>query len=137
MADAVRRDIRQRHGSPWEPAKGAVTVEFAAWLLPHVERIDRPDRADDPAIWHGAGDVDKLARNLLDALADDARVATYNGGAYANDNQVVHLIGSKFTAHDTMPPGMWIRVCPDDNPATRRLVLEHYATMARYGQGLT
>jgi hypothetical protein len=106
----------------------AVIVEFAAWLQPHGRGVlDEKD----PAIWYGAGDVDKLARNLLDALANDAKSAAFNGGAYGNDNQVVRLIGDKFTAYDGAPPGMWIKVSIDENQTWREAVLRLAAETAR------
>lgn len=48
----------------------------------------------DP-IAKGAGDLDKLVRNVLDACAADAKRKAANGGAYVNDNQVVSLQASK------------------------------------------
>jgi Holliday junction resolvase RusA-like endonuclease len=114
MAEQVRQDIALRttgavlagvHGV--YPYAGPVAVWFVAW----IPKGSTPG-PDEPPIWHGAGDVDKLARNLLDALAADAKNAAMNGGVYANDNQVVRLSGEKFTARPEFgrPAGMLIQV---------------------------
>lgn len=114
MAEQVRQDIALRRNSAapalnevW-PYLGPVAVWFAAWL-PKGSGTAAPD---EPPVWYGAGDVDKLARNVLDALAADAKNATMNGGVYVNDNQVVRLSGEKFTASPELgrPPGMYLLV---------------------------
>lgn len=40
---------------------------------------------------YGAGDLDKLTRNLLDALGTHSRNPRYNGGVIVDDNQVTGL----------------------------------------------
>jgi hypothetical protein len=55
-----------------------------------------------------AGDLDKLLRNLLDALASDARNPRYNGGVIVNDNQVAGLYASKSGPH--RHPGLRVEV---------------------------
>lgn len=68
VTSAVRADLARR-GSP-EPYRGRVGVGMIFWL-------DHPD-VYGPGTQ--AGDLDKLARLVLDALKD--------AGAYADDNQV-------------------------------------------------
>jgi len=97
VADAVKRDIDERFPmapvAAGAPFVGAVEVMCVFWLdSPVVTHI-----AGFP-IWHGAGDVDKLSRNVLDACAADAKDAAMNGGAFRNDNQVVDLRALKFCA---------------------------------------
>jgi hypothetical protein len=82
MAGAIREDY-QRRWSGWPanlagarlptPGPVAVTATFHLPVDPLQVR---------------AGDLDKLLRNLLDALAADARNPRYNGGVIFNDNQV-------------------------------------------------
>lgn len=103
VAEAVSADISARnlggwHGAPrltGPPTTDPVMVRCRFWLDP-----GRPDITEEnrPAIWRGAGDVDKLARNVLDACAADAADAAKNGGAFQNDNQVVRLIVDKFSS---------------------------------------
>lgn len=99
VAEAVRRDRRARagNGRTVEPAYGPIAVRALFWLP--VEPI-KPR----------AGDIDKLARNVLDALADDAKVASKNGGAYVNDNQVCDLRAVKLLADDQHSPGLLLTV---------------------------
>jgi hypothetical protein len=120
MAEQVRRDIaargleRARPGEdPFVPYVGAVEVELVAFL--NYERPkDWPE--DGPAIWHNAGDVDKLARNVLDAIAADAKSAIMNGGAIVNDNQVIRLVAEKYAAAPG-EQGLWLRVSTVDQIA--------------------
>jgi hypothetical protein len=97
MASVVRKDVARRMSfnldmtgqTPVYPHKGAVAVEIDVWLpVADVIKV-------------GAGDVDKLARNVLDAIAADAKNAIMNGGVILNDNQVVRLRIDKWEA----PPG--------------------------------
>jgi hypothetical protein len=84
MAGAVRDDLRRRQGGerPAAPAHpGPVHVD-ATWWLPV-----------DP-LAHGAGDLDKLLRNLLDALSAPGPRTTDRSlcaSAIVDDNQVVSL----------------------------------------------
>jgi hypothetical protein len=82
MAGAVKADYQARtsavHQGDRPPHPGPVAV-IAVFYLPVDPTQTR------------AGDVDKLARNLLDALASDARNPRYNGGVIFNDNQVARL----------------------------------------------
>jgi Holliday junction resolvase RusA-like endonuclease len=104
VADAVRRDRKRRALS--EPAYGPVAVRALFWL----PAPRNPNRDFGAPVHAGAGDVDKLARNVLDALADDAKVASKNGGAFVNDNQVCDLLAVKFLATPSAPPGLALTV---------------------------
>lgn len=61
----------------------------------------------DPCAF-GAGDLDKLVRNLLDALGTHSKNPRYNGGVIVDDNQVVIISAQKVgpAAH----PGVVVRV---------------------------
>jgi Holliday junction resolvase RusA-like endonuclease len=100
MAQAVRDDIARRQPpvaelrSPWP---GAVSVTVAAYLAP------RPPREGvwlSWPIWERAGDLDKLVRNVLDALGSKSKNPKMNGGAIVDDNLVCKLIAEKHVAGD-------------------------------------
>lgn len=103
MAEAVRNDRRQR--GLHTPCAAAVAVvamfflpvptELANWLAGEARTTD--DLGLGPGEEH-AGDVDKLSRNLLDAMTD----AT----AYADDVQVQHLTADKVYAVDRERTGV-------------------------------
>lgn len=113
MAEQVRRDLERRGMNaarfgedPLVPYAGAVDVELVAFLaVPSTVN----DSVVVPAIWHNAGDVDKIARNVLDAIAADAKSAIMNGGAIVNDNQVIRLVAEKYAA-GRGGQGLWLRV---------------------------
>lgn len=117
MAEAVRRDIERRNARDLRhaadrpllyPCTGPVAVWFAAWIPRPGLRSTSPE----PATWHNAGDADKLARNVLDALGSprdaQGRDRTACASLYADDNQVVRLSGEKFAATGLRPPGILI-----------------------------
>lgn len=112
MAQAVRDDIARRQPpvaelrSPWP---GAVTVTMVAYLAPAITA--RPAGWLWP-VWDKAGDVDKLARNVLDALGSRSKNAKMNGGAIADDNLVCKLIAEKNVADSAgvQPAGVRIIV---------------------------
>lgn len=110
MAEQVRRDIEHRFESPQHryamPWPGPVDVELVAFLAVPSTVLDI---VETPAIWHNAGDVDKLARNVLDAIAADAKSAIMNGGAIVNDSQVIRLVAEKYAARPG-EHGLWLRV---------------------------
>src|SRR6187401_1761291 len=121
MAQRVREDranrrIRATHvqdGIPYaEPHLGPVLVAAYFWLEPTTGKAIEHARETGAATWDKAGDVDKLARNLLDALAADAKDAAMNGGAFLNDNQVINCNVWKFPADRSRgrAPGAWISV---------------------------
>ena len=113
MAERVRADIARRgaHEDVY-PYAGPVLVAAYFWIDPPGTSYTRDTGAGTAATWHGAGDVDKLARNLLDALAADARSAIMNGGAIMNDNQVINLNVWKFAVDRSAgrAPGVWLSV---------------------------
>lgn len=100
VADAVRRDRARRFGADARPSVFPVAVRCAFWLPPPANPAGE---WRDAPIHTRAGDVDKLARNVLDALANDAANAAMNGGAYVNDVQVCDLRAVKLLA---TPPGL-------------------------------
>lgn len=113
MAGAVRDDYRQRHGAlvagvrgfP-DPYPGAVLVKALFWL------------PVDP-LQYGAGDLDKLTRNLLDALGTHSKNPRYNGGVIVDDNQVTCLMLDKWGPHAT--PGVHIEIKAHGIPRSAQL----------------
>ncbi|MET0426644.1 MAG: hypothetical protein ABW046_22445 [Actinoplanes sp.] len=106
MAQAVRDDIAARF--PWPPDghaqvrpilpwPGAVSVTVEAYLTPPVLHNGRTLPWDD-AIWHQAGDLDKLVRNVLDALGSTSKNTRMNGGAIVDDNLVCRIVANKHVA---------------------------------------
>lgn len=85
---------------PWGPVApiaGPVAVTLAFWLPAEDVTAGRP------------GDIDKLERNVLDALTQ-AKV-------YEDDVQVVQLLGAKFAADRRNPMGCLISVEPASGTA--------------------
>lgn len=123
MAQAVRDDVERRgilsqgRGEfgpvPWS---GPVAVTVVAYLTPPGTwwRDALKDLAQFRwPTWPRAGDLDKIVRNVLDAIAANAKNAKMNGGAIVDDNLVCRLVAEKRTAGataDTMPPGVRIVV---------------------------
>jgi hypothetical protein len=123
MAQAVRDDIARRnctggdrghnceHRAPFncgdvEPYAGAVSVTVEAYLTPPYDRDSwwvRP-------IWPRAGDLDKLVRNVLDALGSTSKNPKMNGGAIVDDNLVCRIVASKFVADRQHDAGVRIVV---------------------------
>lgn len=79
---------------PREPLAGAVRVS-AMFYLPCA-------RGQRSLIARGSGDVDKLVRNLLDALTDS--------GVIKDDAQVTGIICDKAEAHALAPQGVKVTV---------------------------
>lgn len=111
MAGAIRDDLRRRGQAgivgPWP---GPVDV-YAAWFLP-----------GDPLAVR-AGDIDKLVRNLLDALSAPTERTTDRSlcaGAIVDDNQVQSLTSHKL--QDATAPGVVVGVA-----AAHPSSSEHYA----------
>lgn len=100
MAQAVRDDIARRCAAinamtgfedfKGEPYPGAVAVRLAFWLTPPRKPPASWLQRLWP-IWERAGDLDKLTRNVLDALGSKSKNAAMNGGAIVDDNLVCHL----------------------------------------------
>lgn len=84
VAQAVRMDITKRWGSDWEPTTGPVGVRMHFWLPTSTEGV-----SGKGPIKSGSGDVDKLVRNVLDALTD--------AKLYRDDVQVVRIVADKMT----------------------------------------
>ena len=76
-AEIVIEAARARDLAGWEMLLGAVTVECVA-ITPRPKSVKR-----EFPIKRSAGDIDKLARNLLDALV--------NAHIMADDSQVIDL----------------------------------------------
>lgn len=85
MAGAVRDAYRDStRADTWRPPyTGAVFVQLM-FVLPV-----------DP-LREGAGDLDKLTRNVLDALGMRSKNPRYNGGVIIDDNQVCRIKTEKW-----------------------------------------
>jgi Holliday junction resolvase RusA-like endonuclease len=121
MAQAMRDDIEQRRHvmrSPDDPYRielpypGAVSVTVEAYLAPPsaVQRWLWP-------IWNRAGDLDKLVRNVLDAIGSTSKNAKMNGGAIVDDNLVCRIVATKVVAGERSALG-------DPRHAGVRIVVE-------------
>lgn len=95
MAGAVRDDYARRWGPSFGPYDGPVAVSCWAHL------------PVDP-LAYGAGDLDKLLRNVLDALGTTSKNPRYNGGVIVDDNQVTRIDATKWGP--APQPGVHIRV---------------------------
>lgn len=117
MAGACRDDLARRDPatlpSKRTPYDGAVAVT-AYWFLPR-----------EPTAYQ-AGDIDKLLRNLLDALSAPTPKRTTDislcAGAIRDDNQVVGVPES-WEFYDAERPGVLaqVRIVPPEEIAIRRL----------------
>ena len=132
MAAAIKDDIERRgilsQGRaalgplPWS-APVAVTV--VAYLPPPADpgpdaaAIRRTWYRDAMAalrtfwpwpVWDQAGDLDKLVRNVLDALGSKSRNSKMNGGAIVDDNLVCRINAEKHVGGGTRPQGVLIRM---------------------------
>lgn len=129
MAGAVKDDIARRHPEDTAaltlPFSGPVRVVLTAHLPPPADpgpaapsirqtwyrrAMEALARWPIWPIWDQAGDVDKLARNVLDAIASNNRNPRYNGGAIEDDNQVCVLFAVKGVATDVRPSGVHLFV---------------------------
>lgn len=107
VADRDRRRIQQdaRCAYPHE-----VDVSIVAFF---------PERGPTP------GDVDKLARNVLDALQDSV---SGSPAVLADDAQVVGLLSERTWVDDEVLQGIWIRVTTvDGGEVSRRKMLRNQA----------
>ena len=82
-----------------EPARGPIGV----WVVFHM-----PCTAE-ALLTRTVGDVDKLVRNLLDALADDPKKPKLSARVFADDSQVVLINATKVVA-DNSGPGAFVSV---------------------------
>jgi Holliday junction resolvase RusA-like endonuclease len=113
MAQAVRDDIARRAVEWWAPERvvpyaNAVTVTVEAYLAPPSH--DGQSMAWIRPIWSRAGDLDKLVRNVLDALGSTSKNAKMNGGAIVDDNLVCRIVATKHVAPETTAAGVRIVV---------------------------
>ncbi len=117
MAAAVRDDIARRGAGrvaanlpvlpmPY-PAAVAVTLTF--YLSPPAGWVARFLAAFVWPIWERAGDLDKLVRNVLDALGSKSKNPRMNSGAIVDDNLVCRIIAEKRTA-EGLRAGVAIKV---------------------------
>jgi Holliday junction resolvase RusA-like endonuclease len=95
MAYVIKGHYRQAGGIVPAPIEGACVVGMIFYLP--IEDVTR----------EGSGDIDKLARNVLDALGtsdpDDARV-------YVTDAQVIRMAAEKRPATSLHASGLQLRV---------------------------
>lgn len=85
------------HHYPALPYPGAVAVTVEAYLTPPAGFFDRLLYVLAPT-WNQAGDLDKIVRNVLDALGSTSKNPKMNGGAIVDDNLVCRIEASKFVA---------------------------------------
>lgn len=78
---------------PEDPGPGGAAIR-RTWYRLAVEMLQRW-RA---AVWEQSGDVDKLARNVLDAIGSTSKNVKVNGGAIVDDVLVCTLVASKHVA---------------------------------------
>lgn len=101
MAQAVKDDIARRalvaHPQmigPPSPWAGPVAVH----VLAHLGPPDTSWVARFWAYWYQAGDLDKIVRNVLDALGSTSKNPKMNGNAIVDDNLVCRLVAEKRVA---------------------------------------
>jgi hypothetical protein len=91
-----------------------------------------------PTSTYDGGDVDKLARNVLDALQDDAHGSP---AVLADDSQVVGLYSEAVFTDRPGEQGIWIRVTTVDDAELKRrrrlrnAALEHLRARLGMGEG--
>jgi Holliday junction resolvase RusA-like endonuclease len=133
MAAGVRDDIARRGACvvegqmyirpklPWE-GPVSVTAIFSVSPPPPRQRAWLGILQHWAApIWPTAGDLDKLLRNLLDAIAADSKNSKYNGGAILNDNQVCRIAAQKIVVEPGQRAGVAVRIETLDNSSMHRL----------------
>jgi Holliday junction resolvase RusA-like endonuclease len=125
VARAVKRDQATR--GIYAPWAGAVAVRLVFWLPVPVDVGRALDEygvtaEDVEAVAGGDGDIDKLVRNVLDAMgsssADDARV-------YDDDVQVTRVVVDKVYAVGNEPRGALVMAwgrAPSELSAVRHAV---------------
>jgi hypothetical protein len=90
---------------PQDPGPGAASI-LRTWFRDAVEVWRRTGLP----VWDRAGDLDKLVRNVLDALGSTSRNPKMNGGAIVDDNLVCRIAAWKHVADDRHPAGVRIVV---------------------------
>lgn len=105
MAQAVRDDLDRRWNHPFAdmlwgglPYDGAVSVTVVAYLTPPLPDRIGSGRPRFWPIWERAGDLDKIVRNVLDALGSKSKNSKMNGNAIVDDNLVCRLVAEKHVA---------------------------------------
>lgn len=108
VAARVKEDAEKRYPDK-ENLGNRIGVRIVSYLQPSRQMLDKGE-AGDWILGRSAGDVDKLARNVLDALTDS--------GVIGDDAQVWDLMSSKRLAKEGMMPGQQIQVwlIPDSAP---------------------
>lgn len=124
VVDRVRTDMAAR-SRPWVtyPAQGRIGVRVISYLqLPNPALTNWWERAYAWIMSKLSGDVDKLERNVLDALSacDEkcAKGCRKHAGLIGDDAQVWDLYGHKRLAAPGVVPGQRIMVwqIPEDEP---------------------
>lgn len=118
MAGALRADRDRRWGvqavAPWY---GPVDVSVFAFFEPDgvgASSLGAPLRT------HDGGDIDKLSRNVLDALQDGVGVGE-KAAVLGDDSLVIGLLAEKIFTNIAGEQGIWIRVTTvDDAELIRR-----------------
>lgn len=103
VSAAVRSERVRRLGEGCKPSHAALSFRLAFFL----------DGALDDVAWlvrEGTGDIDKLTRNVLDALQDEFRVGMVDSGAVVNDSQFQRGLISKYGCPAGETPGVLIQV---------------------------
>jgi Holliday junction resolvase RusA-like endonuclease len=108
MAQSVRDDIARRTAErrasdlpehwPAGPYSGAVSVTVEAYLTPPASWGSDYDARLSWPTWNQAGDLDKIVRNVLDALGSTSKNPKMNGGAIVDDNLVCRIVATKHVA---------------------------------------
>lgn len=113
MATACQADYRQRHGASWPPRSGPVGVSVSfgfqrpashATASRRGLRVGRAPKGMPECTNHQLGDLDKLARNVLDALV--------NGKVIVDDSHVTTLVATKYYVDAPEVGGVQITVIP-------------------------
>lgn len=117
-AGAIRRAAGTAMAAAgWRMVYGAVSVTHLVWL-------DGGDPAVDVgAFWTGSGDLDKIERNLWDALTE--------AHVWVDDVQVVEVIARKHVTSRQVPAGEYVLVRTVGAAAARRWNDESASQRAR------
>lgn len=99
IVERVRDDRASTPGRPLDPFLGAVHV--SALFHQRVEDVTRKVA--------GSGDLDKLIRNVLDALSWNID-PTKGAGVYRDDMQVSYISAGKIPADPNRGPGLMLCV---------------------------
>jgi hypothetical protein len=110
------RDFRRGGGSrDVKPYGLAVDVSVVAFFEPSGAAACGARMA--PTSTYDGGDVDKLARNVLDALQDSAHGSP---AVLADDSQVIGLFSEAVFTDRAGEQGIWIRVTTVEDAEVRR-----------------